>query len=185
MNYLIPEHIETERLNLRLFQESDWKDIHEYYGDPECARYTSGKALTENESSQKMSALMGHWVLRNYGSYAMEEKSVGKVIGVAGLDFPNDWPEPEIQWGVTRQYWGKGYASEAVRAVKRMAARYLPDLSLISLIHPNNTNSSNLARAVGASFEKEYFFRGDTWHIYRHVIANNEKVVTNSYKAVF
>jgi RimJ/RimL family protein N-acetyltransferase len=168
MRYLIPEFIETERLYLRIFHADDWKDLHEYYGDPECARYTNGRALTENECWQKLAALAGHWVLRNYGSYAMEEKSLGKVIGIAGLDYPNDWPEPEIQWGLSRQYWGQGYASEAVRAIQRMKARYLPDLSLISLIYPANINSAQLARAVGASFEKEYFFRGDTWHIYRH-----------------
>jgi RimJ/RimL family protein N-acetyltransferase len=71
-----------------------------------------------------------------------------------GLDFPNDWPEPEIQWGLARRYWGMGYASEGVRAIKKMTAHYLPELSLISLIHPENTNSLTLAKAVGASFER-------------------------------
>ena len=98
----------------------------------------------------------------------MEEKAGKKVIGIAGLDYPNDWPEPEIQWGLSRRYWGKGYASEAVRAIKKLTAEYLPDLALISLIHPANSNSINLAKAVGAIFEKEYFFRNDTWNIYRH-----------------
>jgi len=168
MKYLIPESLLTKRLYLRMFKESDWKDIHEYYSDPECARYTSGKELKENESWQKMAALVGHWQLRNYGSYAIEEKSFGKVIGIAGLDYPNDWPEPEIQWGLSHQFWGKGYAREAVMAVKKMTAVHLPDLSLVSLIHPENLNSINLAKAVGAFFEKEYFFRDDIWHIYRH-----------------
>jgi hypothetical protein len=49
-----------------------------------------------------------------------------------------------------------------------MWAEYLPELSLISLIHPDNTNSMNLAKAVGAYFEREYEFRGDKWSIYRH-----------------
>jgi len=168
MRYLIPESLETERLYLRMFRESDWKDIHEYYSDPECTRYTIGSPLKEYESWRKMAALLGHWQLRNYGSYAIEEKSIKKVIGVAGLDYPNDWPEPEIQWGLSRQFWGRGYASEAVRAIKKMTVQYLPGLSLISLIHPNNTNSINLAKAVGTYFEKEYFFRDDTWNIYRH-----------------
>ena len=168
MNYLIPEQLETERLVLRMFRESDWKDMHEYYGDPECTKYTSGRALKEYESWQKVAALLGHWQMRSYGAYAVEEKSSKKVSGVVGLDYPLDWPEPEIQWGLSRQFWGKGYASEAVREVKKMTAQYLPDLSLISLIHPNNNSSINLAKAVGAYFEKDYFFRDDTWSIYRH-----------------
>jgi RimJ/RimL family protein N-acetyltransferase len=170
MNYLIPEQLETERLMLRMFRETDWKDMHEYYGDLECTKYTSGRALKENESWQKVAALLGHWQMRNYGPYAMEEKASGKVLGVVGLDYPLDWPEPEIQWGLAHKFWGKGYASEAVREVKKMTAQYLPDLPLISLIHPNNINSIKLAEAVGAFFEKDYFFRGDTWSIYRHTI---------------
>ena len=169
MSYLIPEELETDRLILRMFRLEDWKDIHEYYGDPDCSTYTSGKPLTENESWQKMAAVLGHWQLRNYGSYALEEKKLKRVIGIAGLDYPSDWPEPEIQWGLAKKYWGTGYAGEAVREIKNMTARYIPDISLISLIHPQNMNSSNLARSVGAIFEKEYFFREATWHIYRHI----------------
>ena len=168
-DYLIPVELETDRLLLRMFRQEDWKDIHEYYGDAECATYTSGKALNEHESWQKMAAILGHWQLRNFGSYAMEEKKLNRVIGIAGLDYPSDWPEPEIQWGLAKKFWGKGYASEAVRAIKQMASQYIPKISLISLIHPENTNSSNLAKAIGAHFEKEYFFRNGTWHIYRHV----------------
>lgn len=40
-----------------------------------------------------------------------------------------------------------------------MTAEYLPTLPLISLIHSENSNSINLAKAVGAYFEKEFFFR--------------------------
>jgi hypothetical protein len=52
--------------------------------------------------------------------------------------------------------------------VKEMTAKHLPDLSLISLIHPENSNSIKLAKAVGAHFERDYFFRDDTWLIFRH-----------------
>jgi RimJ/RimL family protein N-acetyltransferase len=47
------------------------------------------------------------------------------VIGVVGLDYPNDWPEPEIQWGLVRKFWGRGYASKAAGAVKKNDRKYL------------------------------------------------------------
>jgi RimJ/RimL family protein N-acetyltransferase len=169
MNYLIPESLETKRLILRPFRLEDWKDIHEYYSDPECTKYTTRRPLNEIESWQKLAALAGHWQLRKYGSYALEERDLKRVIGIAGLDYPNDWPEPEIQWALARKFWGKGYAKEAATAVKEMAKKYLPDLSPISLIHPENQNSINLARSLGAYFEREYYFRDDNWNIYRHV----------------
>lgn len=168
MTYLIPTSLETERLWLRMFVERDWRDLHAFYGDPECTTYTSGRPLEDYQTWQKVAALIGHWEMRQYGSYAAEEKSSGRVIGVVGLDYPLDWPEPEIQWGLAKRYWGKGFASEAVRAVKRMAAEYVPDLPLISLIHPKNLNSISLATAVGAHLEREHVLRGDTWLIFRH-----------------
>src|SRR4026207_1359847 len=128
MNYLIPESLETKRLILRSFCLDDWKDIHEYHSDPECTKYTTRRPLNESESWQKLAALAGHWQLRKYGSYALEEKDLKRVIGIAGLDYPNDWPEPEIQWALARKFWGKGYAKEAATAVKEMAKKFLPDL---------------------------------------------------------
>ena len=128
MNYLIPEQLETKRLILRMPRLDDWKDIHEYYADPECTTYTTRRPLTESESWEKLVALAGHWLLRRYGPYVLQVKDLNRVIGIAGLDYPNDWPEPEIQWGLARKFWGKGYASEAARAVKEMAATHLPDL---------------------------------------------------------
>jgi len=169
VKYVIPTSLETERLTLRMFRESDWRDLHEYYGDQECTTYTSGRPLRDYETWQKLAALVGHWELRAYGSYALEEKASGKVMGVAGLDYPVDWPEPEIQWGLAKRFWGRGYASEAVRAVKEMTRQCVPEISLISLIHPDNANSSNLARAVGAKFERKIRFRNGVWDIYRHV----------------
>ena len=168
MSFLIPEFLETDRLLLRTFHESDWRDLHKYYSDEACTKHTLGRTLTEGETLRTMAAMIGHWQLRNYGSYALEERSSHTVIGVAGLDYPNDWPEPEIKWGLIRGFWGNGYASEAVRAVKKMWTEYLPELSLISLIHPDNTNSIKFAQAVGAYFEREHEFRGDKWSIYRH-----------------
>lgn len=168
MKYTVPENLETQRLYLRMFRESDWKDLHDYYGNSECTKYTSRTPLKENETWQKLAALAGHWQLRGYRSYALEEKSTRKVVGIAGLDYPNDWPEPEIQWGLSWSFWGMGFASEAVREIKRMTSIHLPDLSLISLIHPENKNSIQLAKAVEARFEKQYFFRNEFWDVYRH-----------------
>ena len=168
MNYLIPKKTETERLILRCFREDDWVDLHALYSDPVCTQYTIGRTLTEGESWRTMATMIGHWQIRGYGPYALEEKATGKVMGPVGLWYPNDWPGPEIKWALSRNFWGLGYASEAARAVKKIAAKYIPDISLISLIYSDNTPSIKLAVAVGARFEKEIAFRGHTAHIFRH-----------------
>jgi len=168
MKFKVPEQLETERLILRQFQDEDWKDLHHYYSSEEATRYTVGRAFSEGESWRIMSAMLGHWVLRGYGPYALEEKSSSKVIGTAGFWYPNDWPSPEIKWALAPAYWGKGYASEAARALQKIGKEYLPEISLISLIAKENQASIKLALAVGACFDREIDFRGGKWDIYRH-----------------
>lgn len=165
---IIPQYLSTPRLTLRQFVHEDWSTMHEHYSDLECTRYTFGRALTEGESWRAMASMLGHWTLRGYGPYALVETATEKVIGTAGLWYPNDWPEPEIKWALTRHYWGKGYASEAVRALQTMLATHWPDKHLISFINANNQASIQLALAVGARLEREIEFRGSNWHVYRH-----------------
>lgn len=167
-HFLVPERFETERLVLRMFDEADWPAYHAYCADAESTRYTFRRALAEGESWYALANMLGHWQLRGYGPYALEEKSSGNVLGTAGLWYPKEWPEAEIKWALARRYWGRGFASEAARAVQAMAQQNVPHLSLISLIHPENAASIALALAVGARFEKEVAFRGGSWRIYRH-----------------
>lgn len=164
----IPMTLTTRRLSLRQFVHEDWRAMHEHYSDPECTRYTLGRALSEGESWRTMASLLGHWVLRGYGPYALVENASGRVIGTAGLWYPNDWPEPEIKWALTRRWWGQGFASEAVRAVQREVAPHCSAQPLISFIHSENAASIRLALAVGARLERETPFRGGIWHVYRH-----------------
>ena len=163
-----PPTLITSRLTLRQFQHEDWSAMHEHYSDPDCTKFTFGRALTEGESWRALASMVGHWQLRGYGPYAIVETETRLVLGTAGLWYPNDWPEPEIKWALTRKYWGKGYASEAVRAVQEMAAEYFTGTPPISFINAENTPSIQLALAVGATLEKRVTFRGSPWHIYRH-----------------
>lgn len=164
----IPRRIETSRLVLREFVHEDWPALHEHYSDPECTKFTFRRVLSEGESWRAMASMVGHWHLRGYGPYAVEERDTGVVLGAAGLWYPNDWPEPEIKWALNRKNWGKGFASEAVRGVQAMALVHVPNLQLISFIHSENASSLKVANAVGASLEKVVEFRGGQWCIYRH-----------------
>lgn len=168
MDFLVPDELETDRLILRQFRENDWSDLHEYYSDENATKFTFGRQLTEGDTWRIMCGMIGHWQVRGYGPYAVAEKISNKVLGTVGFWYPNDWPEPEIKWALAPHHWGKGFASEAARAVQAAGKKYIPEISLISLIHPDNLASIRLARSVGAKFEKEFTYEGGTWNIYRH-----------------
>jgi len=168
MNFLVPTEIETTRLKLRQFVDNDLNDIHDYYSDYEAIRFTFGHSLTKGESWRAMSSMVGHWQLRGYGPYAVEDKISKKIIGIAGFWYPIDWPEPEIKWALSRQYWGRGFASEAARELQKTGLMCFPNDPLISFIDSENAASIKLALSIDAVFEKQVTFRGGVWHIYRH-----------------
>lgn len=167
-NFLIPERLETERLILRPFRQDDWLGMHRHYSDPACTRYTLGRCLSEGESWRMTATLAGHWLLRGYGPYALEEKASGQLIGTSGLWFPVDFPGREIKWAVLPEYQGCGFASEAARAVLAMVLSHSAEPPPISFIHKDNAASIGVARSIGAVFEDEVDFRNARFVIYRH-----------------
>ena len=168
VTFLVPQQLETERLLLRQFRNGDWPDLHEYYSDRKATRYTFNCDLTEGDTWRIMCGMIGHWQVRGYGPYALEEKASGRVLGTVGFWYPNDWPEPEIKWGLAARAWGRGFASEAARAVLKTGREYMPEIRFISMISPHNEASIRLAQAVGASYESEFVYEGELCHIYRH-----------------
>jgi len=164
----VPLALVTERLLLRMPTEYDWRALHAYYGDADSVRYTVGTPLTEGQTWRTVAGVVGHWAWRGYGPYTMVDKDEGGVLGLAGLWFPNDWPEPEIKWALVPAARGRGLAAEAARAVRRMAREHLPGVRLISLIAHGNEASVRVAEAAGARLEREIEWRGGRAWIYRH-----------------
>jgi len=163
----VPLTIHTQRLALRQFAADDWTALHEHYSDPECTKFTFGRALTEGESWRAVASMVGHWGLRGFGPYAVVESAAATVVGTVGLWFPNDWPEPEIKWALVRRFWGRGFAAEAARAVQHVAFDHF-GRPPISLIGAQNLPSIKVASSVGARLEEQIMFRGNPFHIYRH-----------------
>ena len=69
--------------------------------------------------------ILGHWALRGYGHWAIEEKAGGRFVGYSGLWNPEGWPEPEVMWGLMADAHGRGYATEAARRAREFAYRKL------------------------------------------------------------
>lgn len=168
MTFIVPDQIRTPRLLLRQLTIRDWDVLLPYYSSPVTTRYTTGRPLSRAETWRSIACMIGHWQIHGYGPYALEMLDSGKLIGICGYWYPGEWPEPEIKWGLLEEHQGAGFAKEAATAVLDQATQHLPDIHFISLIHPENQASINLARSLGAQFEKEIEFWWDRFQIYRH-----------------
>lgn len=143
--------LETERLILRPFREEDLGAYAAMCADPEVMRFLSanGGLLSRAEAWRQMAMMLGHWQLRGYGTWAVEERATGALVGRVGLHYPEGWPDREVGWTIARSFWGRGYASEAARAAIGHAFTALGWTHVVSLIHPENHRSARLAERLG------------------------------------
>ena len=141
--------LETERLRLRSFREDDLDSWAAMMADPDVARYIAPAPMTREESWRSLAGSLGHWQLRGYGTWAVERKSDGSMLGRVGMINPEGWPGLEIGWTLGKPYWGKGYATEAAAAAMRYAFLTQPAAKLISCIDPQNVPSQSVAMRIG------------------------------------
>lgn len=145
--------IESERLVYRQWRASDIEPYSAFFANPEQAKYVGGHC-DRNQAWRKLTSCVGHWQLRGYGFWAIEEKSTGHFAGCVGPWLPEGWPELEVGYWIMPEMQGKGYATEAVVRSRQAAYQHLGAATLVSYIHPDNHASKRVAQRAGASYEK-------------------------------
>jgi RimJ/RimL family protein N-acetyltransferase len=159
--------VETARLLLRPLGESDLDAYAAMVADPEVMRFLGeGRTLDREDAWRSMAMLIGHWTLRGFGMWALEERATGAFVGRVGLHYPEGWPDREVGWALCREHWGKGYAIEAARAALDHAFDALGWERAISLIHRENVRSIRVAERLGERFEREATVRGKPAGLY-------------------
>jgi len=159
--------LETERLLLRQFCNDDFEPLAEMMSDEKHMRFIGGTSGRE-QSWRRLATLVGHWTLRGYGFFALEEKISKTFIGWTGLWFPEGWPEREIGWALLPKAIGKGFVTEAALRVRKHAYEDLGWTTAISLIAKENIASAKVAERLGATHERDIVLWGDEAGIYRH-----------------
>ncbi|MEP7269966.1 MAG: GNAT family N-acetyltransferase [Acidobacteriota bacterium] len=146
--------IQTQRLTLRMFREADLDQYADICSDPEVMRYLGeGRALDRWEAWRQMAMVIGHWHLRGYGPWAVEERATGRLLGRLGFFNPEGWPGFELGWVLRRSEWGRGFATEGATAALGYAFDELKRSKVISLIQPANEPSIKVALRLGYSLE--------------------------------
>jgi RimJ/RimL family protein N-acetyltransferase len=141
--------IETKRLILRAYKPEDFDVLADFMMDSEVTRYLSGRPQSRADAWRGFATIIGHWVLRGYGFWAVERKEDGAFIGRIGLWNPEGWPGMEVGWTLGRPYWGQGYATEAAQASLDYGFLKYPVEKLLSVIHVDNRASQKVAERLG------------------------------------
>ena len=158
--------LESQRLLLRMWRNDDFATYEKMCADPEIMKYLGGRTFERYEAWRHMAFLVGHWQLRGYGHWAVEEKASGNFVGRIGFLYPEGWPGFELGWTLAREFWGKGYATEGARRALEYAFNDLDKDHVISLIHPDNKNSIRVAERLGETLEGQTELLGHDVLIY-------------------
>ncbi|MCR5041773.1 MAG: GNAT family N-acetyltransferase [Clostridia bacterium] len=113
--------LETQRLILRPWLESDAEECYIYASDPRVGPSAGWPAHTSADESRRIIKT----VLSSPETYAVVLKETGLPIGSAGLHFHSDLAEgddeAELGYWIGIPYWGRGFAPEASRELLRRA----------------------------------------------------------------
>ena len=164
--------IETERLHLRRWDNSDIHQIHLLLADPDVMQFSENGALNEHD---QMTWLQRATTQRPKSSLpdclAIERKQDNRVIGYVGLtqDLARvQSGDIEIGFRLIKSVWGRGYATEAAfRLIHAAQLRGRFD-RIVGIVDPANRRSVRVLKKLGMTLIGGIMLDGYTYadHLY-------------------
>ena len=147
--------IDTERLALRRFMDSDADDLYRNYGsDSNVQRYISFFPCSTKEGAREFIDMHIQRYRATKDFYGWAITLDGVVIGSIGLfDIDHESDSCEIGYSLGSRWWGKGYATEAVSAVLDFAFHSIGAHRVQAMYHPDNLASKRVLEKVGMRYE--------------------------------
>jgi RimJ/RimL family protein N-acetyltransferase len=145
--------LETTRLQLRAWRDSDLAPFANLNGDPQVMEHFPG-VLDHRASDQMAERIRARMAEQGWGLWATERKDTAAFIGFVGLSIPS-WqsagvtPCVEVGWRLARAHWGQGFASEAARAALRHGFEVVGFEEILSFTVPANQRSQAVMRRIG------------------------------------
>ncbi len=152
--------LETERLYIRQWKESDYSPFAKMSADERVMEFFPSVFTTE-ESDEKVNIKKSLIQKHGWGFWALEEKSSNKFIGFTGLHISSNElpfsPCIEIGWRIFPEYWGKGFATEAAHECLRFGFEDLNLDQIVSFAVKNNFKSLAVMERLGMFKDPENF----------------------------
>jgi RimJ/RimL family protein N-acetyltransferase len=159
----------TARLLLRDARADDHDAVQRYAGDPEVTRFLSWGP----NDAETTRVFLAHTLElaraepRSEFGLLVEERARGAVIGGCGLHPTARLREWELGYVFARDAWGRGFATETVRALCRFGFEALGAHRLRAGVFPGNAASAHVLEKLGFTREgqlrRTIFVRG-AWH---------------------
>ena len=153
--------LETERLLLRRFTESDVANLHDLDGDPEVMRFINGGKPVSRDVIREETLprfLRAYERFEGFGVWATIERSTGEFVGWFEFYPSKDAGPEEVELGyrLRRSAWGKGYATEGSRALIRKGFTELGVQRVVAETMAVNTASRRVMEKSGLTYVRTF-----------------------------
>lgn len=145
---MTPPTLTTERLTLRPQQRGDFEPFAALLGSDR-ARYMGGP-LSRDTAWAWFCSDEASWTFLDHGALSITETATGALVGQIAILQPPSFPERELGWLAYEGMTGKGYVTEAARALRDWGFRSRGYATLVSYVDPRNDRSHAVARRLGA-----------------------------------
>ncbi|MEX2425382.1 MAG: GNAT family N-acetyltransferase [Thermomicrobiaceae bacterium] len=143
------EPFETGRIRFRLLEERDFDVVYRQFSDPAMCRYFSEPPMDRDEAVSTIE-MFQHPERDSYLRYGLFERGTGEFLGTCGYHhWDREQRQVELGYDIWRDYWRKGYATEALVPLLEICFRVLEADLVYVLIHRDNQGSISTARNAG------------------------------------
>lgn len=149
--------IDTANLSLTAVDSSDIDALHALWTDAEVRKHLWDDEIIPRETAEAVvMGSMASFAEHGFGQWAVRENRGDAIIGFCGLRFIDDTNVVEILYGFYPAQWGRGYATEAAKAVLDHGFRVAGLREIVAEMDPPNRASIRVAEKLGMTFVQEY-----------------------------
>jgi RimJ/RimL family protein N-acetyltransferase len=167
--------IETSRLVLRPWRDSDLDPFSELNADPIVMHFLRG-ALTRDASDAYVRRAQLHMAEHGYCRWAVEAPGLAPFIGTVGLAHvryeASFTPAVDVAWRLDRHFWGQGYATEAARAAIADGFTRVGLREIVAMTTLGNIASQRVMQRLGMtrSIEFDHPLLAEDSPLRRHIL---------------
>ena len=162
--------IETKRLLLRDISQEDLKPLSKLFADPDVMKSSlDGKPFPYEKSKMILQNMMDQRKRYDFSICAIIHKKTNAWMGFCGLYWEKDNEElkTDFAYRLFKEFWGQGYATEAVTACLLHIEKLFPNIIINAYIEPENRASSRVIEKAGMSFIRKTTYHGLPVHLYQ------------------
>ncbi|MFN8346088.1 MAG: GNAT family N-acetyltransferase [Spirosomataceae bacterium] len=142
--------LESSRLYLRLFQESDVQDLFRTEGNPDVMAFIRTPVTDPSRSLDRIKQEALYTAEnKGLGLFACFEKNTNHYLGLVKLKHIENTEAIEIGYAFLPEAWGKGYATEITKNLIEYLQQNFTGRSIVAFIHPDNFNSRRVLEKAG------------------------------------